>query len=324
MSPRHPRQLGASAFCAAMLALASAPPPAAAGDLRLGLVPENVFTSPAYAAEKLGYYKDAGLSVKFTIFRGGAAGQEALSAGQADVIDYFGPAIALAISKGAKERIVATNMPGHTGWNVVVKADSPYKDIKDLAGKKVGITAKATTSDMAALWFAEKAGIAIQQVPVGPAALAPSLRSGQIDAFVFSAVVTNREILAGHARSLLSLTDVMPPTIADSYVAAQDYMDKHAADLRAFLAATLKGLAHMKANRDWSLAFLKDFTKVDNDKLVALLLDEVLPRMPADGRTEKAWVETGIKLAARAWDTPELAKVEPAVVFTNDFLSGGK
>ena len=143
---------------------------AQAGEIRLGLVPENVFTAPAYAAEKLGLYKAAGLDVKFIVFRGGAAAQEAMSAAQVDVIDYFGPAVALAVSKGAKEKLVAVNIPGHTGWHVLVKADSPFKDIKDLAGKKIGISAKATTSDMAALWIADRAGIQLQQVPVGPGA----------------------------------------------------------------------------------------------------------------------------------------------------------
>lgn len=316
----------AAALVAAVAAVvgAHAPQQVQAGEIRLGLVPENIFTSPAYAAERLGYYKAAGVDVKFIIFRGGAAAQEALTAKQADVIDYFGPAVALAITKGVKQKLVAANMPGHTGWQVIVKADSPYKEIKDLAGKKIGITAKATTSDMAALWVADKFGITLQQVPVGPAALAPALRGGQIDAVVFSAIVTNREVMAGHARSLLSLTDRMEPTIADAYVAAQELMDQRPADLRAFLAQTLRGLQYMKANREWSLAFLKEFTKVDSDKLVTLLFDEIIPRIPADGRIDKAWVDTGLKLAARAWDVPDLAKVDAATVFTNEFLPGSK
>ena len=297
---------------------------ASAGEIRLGLVPENVFTAPAYAAEKLGYFKDAGVSVKFIVFRGGAAAQEAMTAKQVDIIDYFGPAVALAISKGAKEKIVAVNMPGHTGWHIIVKADSPYKTVKDLAGKRIGISAKATTSDMAALWAAEQAGVSIAQVPLGPGALAPALRGGQIESIVFSAIITNREMMAGHARSVLALTDVMPPTIADAYIASQEQIDARPDDLRAFLAANLKALAYMKANREWSLAFLKEFAKVDNDKLTALLFDDIIPRIPADGRIDPNWVQTGIQLAARAWDLPDLAKVDAASTFTNAFLPVGK
>lgn len=295
-----------------------------AQEIRLGLVPANVFTAPAYAAEKLNYYKDVGLDVKFIVFRGGAAAQEAMTARQVDIIDYFGPAAALAITKGVKQKMVAVNMPGHAGWHVIVKADSPIKSIKDLAGKKIGISAKATTSDMAALWVADRAGIQMQQVPVGPAALAPALRAGQIDAVVFSAIVTNREMAAGQARSILELTDIMEPTIADAYVASAEMMEKRPADLRAFLAATLKGLEYMKANRAWSLAFLKDFAKIEDQQILELLQDKIIPRIPADGRIDRAWVDGGLKLAARAWDVPELMKVDSSAVFTNEFLPSGK
>lgn len=295
-----------------------------AGEIRLGLVPANVFTAPAYAASKLNYYRDAGLDVKFIVFRGGAAAQEAMTARQVDIIDYFGPAAALAITKGVKQKIVAVNMPGHTGWHVIVKTDSPIKSIKDLMGKRIGISAKATTSDMAAMWVADRAGVQMQQVPVGPAALAPALRAAQIDAVVFSAILTNREMLAGHARSILELTDVMEPTIADAYVASAEMMDKRAADLRAFLAATLKGLDYMKANRSWSLAFLKEFAKIDDQPILEMLQDKIIPRIPADGRIDLAWVNSGLKLAARAWDVPDLLKVDASAIFTNEFLPSGK
>ena len=111
--------------------------------------------------------------------------RKAMGAGAADIIAYFSPAVALAVSKGVKEKMVATVSAGHVGWNAIVKADSPIKTIQDLAGKKVGISAKATTSDVAALWIADKAGVKFQEIPLG-AALAPGLRSGQVDAVVFS------------------------------------------------------------------------------------------------------------------------------------------
>lgn len=321
MTPGKLVRLSAGLLLASMTAL-TLPIGAQAGEIRLGLVPENIFTSPAYVAQRLGFYKEAGVDVKFVVFRGGAAAQEAMTAKQADVIDYFGPAVALAISKGAKQKLVAVNMPGHTGWHVLVKRDSPIQNIKDLAGKKVGISAKATTSDMAALWVSERAGVKIQQVPVGPAALAPALRAGQLDAIVFSAIITNREMMAGHARSIMSLTDVMEPTIADAYVASQELMDGRPQDLRGFLAATLRGLVHMKANRAWSLTFLKEFAKIDNDELIGRLFDEIVTRIPSDGRVQRAWVESGLKLAARAWEVPALEKLDPDALFTNAYLPG--
>ena len=50
----------------------------------------------------------------------------------------------------------------------------------------------------------------------------------------------------------------------------------------------------------------------------------MVARVPADGRIEKAWVESGLKLAARAWEVPDLEKVDAASIFTNEFLPAGK
>ena len=308
----------------AMLAFAMHASSAACADpVRIAFPADSVDFAPAYVAEKLGFFKQRNLEVKLITFRGGAAVQEALNAGAADLICYFGPAVALAVSKGAKEKFVMTTLAGGAGWHLIVKADSPFKDVKDLNGKKVGISTKASTSDMAALWIAERAGITVQQIPLG-AGLAPGLRSGQVDAIVFSALTTLREILSGHARSLVDVGKDMPPTMANGYVAGHEMMDKRPAELRATLAAILEAVAYMKANRDWTLDFLKGFAKSDNAELNAALYKQVVEHISPDGQIDSAWIDSGLKLAARAWDVPELTKVDAASLFTNDFLPRAK
>ncbi|HVY59819.1 MAG TPA: ABC transporter substrate-binding protein [Xanthobacteraceae bacterium] len=293
---------------------------ARAAQIRIGFANgSSADYAPAFAAEKLGFFKQAGLDVKLTAFRGGAPAQEAMTAGSVDIIAYFGPAIALAVSKGAKEKMVATIAAGNAGWNVIVPADSPIKDLKGLDGKKIGISTKASTSDMAALWVAEKAGITLHQIPLGAGALIPALRSHQVDAIVFSALLTMREVMSGRARSLIDLGDGMEPTMADVYVASQEMIDKRPEELRAVLSVIYKTLAYMKSNREWSLAFLKDFAKADSDDLAAALYDRTLPKLSSDGKIEKVWIENGLKLAARAWEMPDLAKVDAEPLFTNDF-----
>jgi NitT/TauT family transport system substrate-binding protein len=294
--------------------------PTQAAEIRVGFATgSSADYAPAFAAEKLGSFKQAGLDVRLIAFRGGAAAQEALTAGSADIIAYFGPAVALAVSKGVKEKMVATISAGHSGWNLIVPADSAVKTVKDLAGKKIGITTKASTSDMAALWIAEQAGISMQQIPLGAGALIPSLRSRQVDAIVFSALLTLREVLTGRARTLMDLGQTMPPTMANVYVASQEMLDKRAADLRSTLAVIYKTLAYMKANREWSLSYLKDFANSDSDSLTAALYDQIFPGLSSDGRIEKAWVEDGLSIAARAWEIPELAKVEAETLYSNEF-----
>jgi NitT/TauT family transport system substrate-binding protein len=278
---------------------------AQADSVRIGFAAESLDYAPAFAAERLGLFKQHGLDVKLIVFRGGAAAQEAMSAGAADIIAYFAPAVALAASKGVREKMVGTVSAGHVGWNLIVKADSPIKSLQDLAGKKIGISAKATTSDMAALFIAEKAGVKFQEIPLG--------------AIVFSALITLREIDAGQARSLIDLTSEMPPTLANVYVASQEMIDKRPQELRAALAAIYEALAYMRDNRDWTLGYLKEFAKSDNARLNEQLYDHVIKVLSPDGRIDKAWIGNGLALAARAWDMPDLAKADAEALYSNDF-----
>ncbi len=304
------------------LAIVALATPVNADPVRIGFAAESADYVPAFAAERLGLFKKANIEVKLVTFRGGAAAQEAISAGAADIIAYFSPAVALAVSKGAKEKMVATISSGHAGWNAIVKTDSPIKTIQDLDGKKVGISAEATTSDMAALWIAERAGIKFQEIPLG-AALVPGLRTGQVDAIVFSALITLREIYSGQARAIVDLGE-MPGTLADVYVAAQEMIDKRPQELRAVLGAIYQALAYMRANREWTLSFLTEYAKSDNPKLLDALYSQVIGRLSSDGYIDRAWIETGLSLASRAWNMPDLAKVDPAPLYSNEFHPAGR
>ncbi|MFL6796567.1 MAG: ABC transporter substrate-binding protein [Xanthobacteraceae bacterium] len=287
--------------------------------IRIAFPADSVDFTPAYVAQKIGLFKKSNLEVQISTFRGGAAVQEAMNAGAADLISYFGPAVALAVSKGAKEKFVMAVLPGAAGWSCIVKADSLITTVKQLEGKKVGISSKASTSDMAALWMAERAGITMQQIPLG-AGLAPGLRSGQVDAIVFSALTTQREILSGRARQLVDIGKEMPPTLANGYVASQAMIDKRPAELRATISALLDAAAYLRSNREWTLDFLKEFAKSDDAALNEALYKQVVEQISADGQIEPAWIEAGLHLAARAWEVPELANMDVRTLYTIEFL----
>ena len=75
--------------------------------VKLGLaVPNYGPYAPVHVADELGYYKDNGVKVEITAYRGGGAAQEALAAGAADMINFFPPGVALAVKKGIKEKVV--------------------------------------------------------------------------------------------------------------------------------------------------------------------------------------------------------------------------
>ena len=180
--------------------------------------------APVHAAEELGYYKQNGIKAEVTAYRGGGAAQEALAAGAADMISFFPPGAALAVKKGIKEKVVGIGAATPVGWHLVVMSNSPYRTVKDLAGKKIGVTAKASTTDFYALWAADRAGVRVDTIPVGAPGLIPTLKSGQIDAAVMHSPLPFKLIIPGEGRSLIDLGKEMEPTLPDVWIATQSIM----------------------------------------------------------------------------------------------------
>jgi NitT/TauT family transport system substrate-binding protein len=304
------------------LLLASESGPGYAEDLvRVGLaVPNNTIYAPFYAADELGLFKQAGIKVELTVYRGGAASQEALSAGAADIITYFGGGAGLAILKGAKEKVVAVIDPSPHGWHLLVAAGSPYKSVKDLADKKVGITVKGGTSDMFALWAAERAGISIQTIPLGGGGMAPALNSNQVDAIAMFPGTTLQLLSTGKARSLLDFGKEMEPTLPDVAVASQEMIDKHPDQVGGLLKAFYTALNRLCTDRVFGLTFLKNFTKESDEKINVLDYDSVLCQQSRDGSIKPDWMANSLGIAGKAWDNEELRKMAPSDVYTDKFI----
>jgi hypothetical protein len=90
--------------------------------------------------------------------------------------------------------------------------------------------------------------------------------------------------------------------------------------LRATLAALLEAAAYMRANKQWTLDFLKGFAKSDDTTLIEVLYKQLVDNISPDGHIDAKWIETGLKLAAPAWDVPELGKMNVETLYTNEFL----
>src|SRR5262245_22819646 len=113
---------GRRSFALVLAAIAALGAPAVAQDrVRLGLpVPNYGPYAAIHAAEELGYFKKNSVAIEITSYRGGSAAQEALVAGQADMIISAPAGAALAIKKGVKQKIVGVLTTAPTGFHVVV------------------------------------------------------------------------------------------------------------------------------------------------------------------------------------------------------------
>jgi NitT/TauT family transport system substrate-binding protein len=142
---------------------------------------------PLTIAEQLGYFKDEGLQVEISDFSGGAKALQALIGGSADV------------TSGAYEHTIDMQAKGQMITAFVLQGRAPqivmgfstktmpnYKTIADLKGKKIGVTAPGSSTNMVANFVLAKAGLKpndVSFVGVGTSAGAlAAMRSGQIDA----------------------------------------------------------------------------------------------------------------------------------------------
>ena len=110
--------------------------------LRIATIPIAGMT-PLYAANKLGYFKDAGLEVAIDFTAGGAQSLPLVMQGTLQLSNGPIVSVALAHQQGFDLRLIGPTLddkravPGQTAS--LVKADGPVKSVADLKGKRLGV-----------------------------------------------------------------------------------------------------------------------------------------------------------------------------------------
>ncbi|HVZ53357.1 MAG TPA: ABC transporter substrate-binding protein [Pseudolabrys sp.] len=165
---------------------------------------------PTVLANQLGEYKKAGVDVDLVTFKGGSESLKAVIGGSADVVSgYFDHCVNLA-AKGQHLQafVVYDRFPGLV-LVVSPKHNGEIKSVKDLAGKKVGVSAPGSSTDFFLKYLLSKNGMdpnntAVIGVGLGASAVA-AMEQGQIDAAVMlDPAVT---ILADKYKDLRILSD---------------------------------------------------------------------------------------------------------------------
>ena len=142
---------------------------------------------PLTIAEQLGYFKAEGLEVEISDFSGGARALQAVVGGSADVVSgAYEHTINLQNKGQMFQAFVLQGRAPQIALGVSTKTLPNYKSVADLRGKKIGVTAPGSSTNMMANLVLSRAGLKATDVSfigVGTSAGAlAALRSGQIDA----------------------------------------------------------------------------------------------------------------------------------------------
>lgn len=142
---------------------------------------------PLTVAEQLGYFAAEGLELEIVDFSSSIRAQQALTSGTADVVcGAFEHLISLHAKQQLVQSFVALGRTPQMAMGVSVKSMSDYKRVSDLRGKRIGIAAPGTGTNIMANVVLQRAGLQqndVSYIGVGTSAGALSaVRSGQIDA----------------------------------------------------------------------------------------------------------------------------------------------
>lgn len=144
---------------------------------------------PLVLADRLGYFKDEGLTVDIAAFPGGSKALESLLGGSADIVSG---AYSNTLTMGAKGQhlidfVAQIDCPGWVLGISKAKA-ATFKSLADLKGMNIGVSAPGSSTHMAVNYILTKGGVPIDAVSiigVGTSSGAvAAMRAGQIDALI--------------------------------------------------------------------------------------------------------------------------------------------
>jgi len=206
----------------------------------------------ANVGERLGIFKKHGLDVEVIDFAGGGKMIQALTAGSIDIGVGAGVQMAF-IVKGAPMLAVcedASTLPFVIG----VPWDSPLKALKDLRGKKIGISSAGSLTDWLAQELARTQGWGsdeITRVAIGsnPSASTAAFRLHRIDAYMggTSTFLGMEEKKIG--RALAPVSSYIGKITAGTIFASNRLVETNPDVIRAFLAAWLETVRYIKAHK---------------------------------------------------------------------------
>jgi NitT/TauT family transport system substrate-binding protein len=227
-----------------------------------------VDAAPAYVAEKAGYFKQEGLTVKFQQAQGGAALIPSLVSGDIQVAFSNWVSLFLAKSHGIDLTLIADGdkaKPGFSG--VFVMPNSPIKTPADLAGKKIAVNTLNNVGGLVISAVLKSQGVdpkTIKFVEVGFPDMGATLQRGDVDAVWVVEPFTSAVKATLNARPIID--PFSGPTAAlpvGGYAVTKQFADKNPKTVAAFARALDKAVADSNADRSKVDEVVPTYIKID-------------------------------------------------------------
>ena len=292
---------------------------------------------PTMLASQLGEFKKAGVDVDVIQFKGGSESLKAVIGGSADVVSgYFDHSVELA-PKGQHLQtfVVYDRFPG---FALVVSPmhASEIKSVKDLANKKIGVSAPGSSTDFFLKYILSKNGVDPNSVGVigvglGGSAIA-AMEQGQIDAAIMlDPAVT---VLAGKYKDLKILSDTrsQKDTLAvfggeypgGALYTKAEWIAAHPKEVQGMTNAIISTLKWIRTHSAEEIAakMPPEFTK--NKDLYIAALKNTMPMYSENGMMDPKGAQAVLNVFAQS--SPEIAKahIDLSTTYTNKYVEAAK
>jgi len=289
---------------------------------------------PTVLAEQLGEYKKAGVEIELVNFKGGSQALTAVIGGSADVVSgYYDHCVNLAAkNQNLQAFVVYDRYPGLV-LGVSPRHTAEINSLRDLAGKKVGVSAPGSSTDFFLKFLLAKNGVAPDSVAVIgiglDATAVAAMEQGTVDAAVMLDPTPTLLRAKFPAPKILSDTRTQADTLAvfggeypgGALYTRGDWIARHEKETQALTDAILATLKWVHSHTPEEIMAKMPEDLVGPDKALYLAaLKNTLPMYSTTGRMDSKGAEAVLSVFSQSSPEVAKAKIDLAKTYTNKFV----
>ena len=297
----------------------------------------SFYCLPLTIAEQLGYFKAEGLDVEINDFAGGTHALQAVAGGAADVVSgAYEHTISLQSKNQAYQAFVLQGRAPGIAMAVSAKAMPNFRRVADLRGKKIGVTAPGSSTNMVANLVLQRAGLKADDVSfvgVGSSAAAvAAVRSGQIDALcnvdpAMTMLEQKAEVrLIVDTRTLKGTQEVFGGQMpAGCLYAPQEFLQKNPRTTQALANAMVHALKWLQTAGPGDILKTVPETYLLGDRgLYLASFNKVREALAVDGLLPEEGAQTALRTLASFDSGVVPGKINLGKTYTNEFARRAK
>ncbi len=288
---------------------------------------------PLTIAEQRGYFKEAGLNVEIVDFAGGSRALQAVVGGSADVVSgAYEHTINLQSKKQYFTAFVLQGQAPQIVLGVSNRTMAGFKGVADLKGKKIGVTAPGSSTNMVANFVLAKVGLKPSDVSFigvgGAAGAVAAFKSGQIDAIanldpVIATLERDNDIrVVTDTRSTKDTAALFGgPMPAGCLYAPEEFIRKNPNTVQALATAMVRAVRWIQdAGPSEIIKNVPESYLLGDRALYIASFLKVKPALSPDGLIPEAGGPTALKALASFDPSIKPADIDVKRTYTNEFV----